>query len=134
MTLRKKIYLLIISSLVIFLASLFIFNEIQLKQNNLMMRSASEQQDLIINNEINRRSDDLKQIVTDYTNWDDLIDNLNTKNQVWAVNNIATIINSFKLHSVAVYNLQQSLVYEFGDMANGRIGDSAEINEIVKRT
>ena len=82
MTLRKKIYLLIISSLVIFLASLFIFNEIQLKQNNLMMRSASEQQDLIINNEINRRSDDLKQIVTDYTNWDDLIDNLNTKNQV----------------------------------------------------
>ena len=134
MTLRKKIYLLIISSLVIFLASLFIFNEIQLKQNNLMMRSASEQQDLIINNEINRRSDDLKQIVTDYTNWDDLIDNLNTKNQVWAVNNIATIINSFKLHSVAVYNLQQSLVYEFGDMANGRIGDSAEINEILKRT
>ena len=99
-----------------------------------MMRSASEQQDLIINNEINRRSDDLKQIVTDYTNWDDLIDNLNTKNQVWAVNNIATIINSFKLHSVAVYNLQQSLVYEFGDMANGKIGDSAEINEILKRT
>ena len=49
MTLRKKVYLLIISSLVIFLASLFIFNEIQLKQNNLMMRSASEQQDLIIN-------------------------------------------------------------------------------------
>lgn len=134
MTLRKKVYLLIISSLVIFLASLFIFNEIQLKQNNLMMRSASEQQDLIINNEINRRSDDLKQIVTDYTNWDDLIDNLNTKNQVWAVNNIATIINSFKLHSVAVYNLQQSLVYEFGDMANGKIGDSAEINEILKRT
>ena len=134
MTLRKKIYLLIISSLVIFLASLLIFNEIQLKQNSLMMRSASEQQDLIINNEINRRSDDLKQIVTDYTNWDDLIDNLNTKNQVWAVNNIATIINSFKLHSVAVYNLQQSLVYEFGDMANGRIGDSAEINEILKRT
>ena len=134
MTLRKKVYLLIFSSLVIFLASLFIFNEIQIKQNNLMMRSASEQQDLIINNEINRRSDDLKQIVTDYTNWDDLIDNLNTKNQVWAMNNIATIINSFKLHSVAVYNLQQSLVYEFGDMGNGRIGDSAEINEILKRT
>jgi len=134
MTLRKKVYLLIFSSLVFFLASLFIFSEIQSKQNNLMMTSASEQQDLIINNEINGRADDLKQIVTDYTNWDDLIDYLNTKNQAWALNNIATIINSFRLHSVGVYNLEQSLVYGFGDMSDGIIGDSSEKTEILKRT
>lgn len=134
MTLRTKVYLLIFSSLVLFLASLFIFSEIQLRQNNLMMTSASEQQDLIINNEIRRQSDDLKQIVTDYTNWDDLIEHLNTKNQSWAVNNIATIINSFKLHSVVVYNLEQKQVYGFGDMSDGVIADSSEKNEVLNRT
>ena len=134
MTLRKKVYLLIFSSLILFLASLFIFNEMQQKQNNLMIRSASEQQDLIINNEIMRRSDDLKQIVTDYTNWDDLINYLNKEDQAWAINNIATIINSFDLNSVAVYNLEQNLVYGFGDQENIILGDSLQKAEILKRT
>lgn len=134
MTLRKKIILLLISCFVLFIGVLLIFREIQLRQNDLMLRSATEQQEIIITNAINERSIDLNHIVTDYTNWDDIIEYLRKPNQKWAIDNIATIINSFNLHSVGVFNLNNERIYSFGAQSTGIAGDTNNTDEILERT
>ena len=134
MTLQKKIFLLILACLVLFWASLMVFSKIQSRQNDLMIQSVTAQQDIIIKNELFERSEDLKQIVTDYTNWDDIIGYIDTKDEKWAVDNIATIINSFRLHSVSVFNLKNELIYGFGNQNDHVIGDSTIKAETLRKT
>lgn len=116
------------------MAVLLVFREIQARQISLLQISALEQQDLLIQNEINKQADDLGKIVTDNTNWDDLITYLAKKDQKWALSNIGTIINSYKLHSVNVYNLEQVLVYQFGNHPDGMPDDSIVKIDLFKRT
>ena len=133
MTLRKKIFLLILACLVLFSGALFIFSEIQSHQNDLMLRSAVEQQEMLITNEMYERSDDLKQIVTDYTNWDDIIQYIEKQDQKWAIDNISTIINSFKLHSVEVFNLEKRKIYSFGKQSDSIIGKANDQDKIFEK-
>ncbi len=121
MTLRKKTFIIIHVCLFLFLASMLIFREMQSRQNELMIHSSAEQQEIIVTNAISERSNQLRQIVTDYTNWDDIIEQIEKKDQKWAVDNIATIINSFDLNSVAVFNKDKQLVYGFGNDPKGLV-------------
>lgn len=121
MTLRKKTFIIIHVCLFLFLASILIFREMQSRQNELMIHSSAEQQEIIVTNAISERSNQLRQIVTDYTNWDDIIVQIEKKDQKWAIDNIATIINSFNLNSVAVFNKDKQLVYGFGDDPEGLV-------------
>jgi len=130
MTLRKKTFIIIHVCLFLFLASMLIFREMQNRQTELMIHSYVEQQELIIKNVISERSNQLRQIVTDYTNWDDIIVQIEKKDEKWAVDNIATIINSFDLNSVAVFNKDEQLVYGFGNNPES-IMLSAEAQKII---
>lgn len=121
MTLRKKTFIIIHVCLFLFLASLLIFREMQSRQNELIIRSSVEQQEIIVKNAVSERSNQLRQIVTDYTNWNDIIVKIDKKDQKWAVDNIATIINSFDLNSVAVFNTDKQLVYGFGNNPGGLV-------------
>ena len=121
MTLRKKTFIIIHVCLFLFLASILIFREMQSRQNELMIYSSTEQQEIIVTNAISERSNQLRQIVTDYTNWDDIIVKIEKKDQKWAADNIATIINSFDLNSVAVFNKDKQLVYGFGNNPEGLV-------------
>lgn len=133
MTLRKKIFLLIIASLVLFSGSMLFFSRIQFRQNTLMISSATEQHHTIIENALYERSQDLQQIVTDYTNWDDLIPRLKQADNKWATDNIATIIKSFNLHAVSAYNLDKKMVYGFGISPIDMPGDAKEQKLIFEK-
>jgi len=98
-----------------------------------MISSATEQQGIIIENAIYERSHDLQQIVTDYTNWDDIIPHLKTADNNWATDNIATIINSFGLQAVSVFNLNEKMVYGFGISPNEMLGSPKEQKEIIEK-
>ena len=121
MTLRKKTFIIIYVCLFLFLASMLIFWEMQSRQNELMIHSSVEQQEIIVKNAVSERSNQLHQIVTDYTNWDDIIVQIKKKDQKWADNNIATIINSFNLNSVAVFSKDKQLIYGFGSNPGGMV-------------
>jgi signal transduction histidine kinase/DNA-binding response OmpR family regulator len=130
MTIRKKVILLIIGCLIIFSGTLFIFRISHVRQNSLVYQSAVEHQDILVKNAILAKTDQLNQIVTDYTNWDDLIYFIDHYDQKWGVDNIATTINSFKLHSVSVFNPEYKMVYGFGKYPQDVIGNLAEKEEI----
>ncbi|MBK7030996.1 MAG: response regulator [Bacteroidales bacterium] len=132
MTLRNKIIFLVIGCFVIFIGSLVIFKETQMRQNDLIIRSALDQQEMIVNNAIEGKTDQLHQIVVDYSNWDDIIVHLSQIDRGWANDNIASIINSFKLHSVGVFNKENQLIYGFGVFPKEMLGNDQEKKEIIK--
>ena len=114
MNITKKILILFCSSVITLAAVLFFFRKTQEDQTNLIVQSAADQQVVLINAAINVKSDQLDQIVKDYTNWDDIITNIIKPNPLWASDNIASIIKSFNLYSASVYNIDCQLVYGFG--------------------
>jgi signal transduction histidine kinase/CheY-like chemotaxis protein len=114
MNIRNKILLLFFSSITILSVVLYFFRQKQEEQHSLIVKSAAEQQVLLINTAINVQSDQLDQLVTDYTNWDEIINNLKKPNAIWAEDNIASIVKSFNLYRVCAYNANSQLIYKFG--------------------
>lgn len=132
MTLRNKIIVLVIGCFIVFVAALFIFKETQLRQSELITHSAVEQQEMIMNNVISQRTEQLEKLVLDYSNWDDIITHLTIYDKNWADNNIASIINSFELRSVGVYSLDQRMVYGFGTLPKEMTGGISSAREVFK--
>jgi signal transduction histidine kinase/CheY-like chemotaxis protein/sensor domain CHASE-containing protein len=114
MTIRNRILLLFSATIILLGAALFLFFKSQKKQNDLMLQSSVGQQIELVNTAINVKSGQLDQILDDYTIWDDLIYYVNKPDLNWAVSNIGTSLESFKLSSISVYNLNKQLVYNFG--------------------
>lgn len=133
MTLRKKIFLLILVCMVLFSGTLLLFSEFQSRQDNLIINSVVKQQEIIVKNAILGHSDQLQQIVTDYTNWDDIIVYIKRNDPKWAIDNIATIIKSFNLNSVGVLSLDSRMVYGFGNSPAEMLGTNADKNEILRQ-
>lgn len=125
MKIKNKILLLFFATIVVLAAVLILFRKTQQRQNDMIIQSAAEQQVVLINTAIHVQSDQLYQIVQDYTNWDEIIVKLKTPNQGWAEDNIASIIKSFKLYSVDVFNADNQLIYGFGKQSTEIQGNSS---------
>jgi len=132
MNIRNKILLLFFSSIVILAIVLIFFRKTQEQQNDMIIQSAAEQQVLLINSAISVQSGQLDQIVTDYTNWDDIIINLKNPNQQWALDNIASIVKSFNLYTVNVYSTDNKLVYGFGENPDDLLYNLLTRNNIIR--
>ncbi len=133
MTLQRKIHILIFGCLVLFSGVLFFFREIQSRQNDLIVDSAEIKLKEIVQNSVNVQSSHLKQIVADYTNWDGIIDHIDTYDKDWSDNSISTIINSYKLSSLVVCNLNHNVVYEYGESPSEILGDKLQQNRIFSQ-
>ncbi len=130
MNTRNKIFLLFFTSVIILVAVLFFFRETQERQNEVIVKSAAEQQIVLINAAINVQSNQLDQIVIDYTNWDELVLNLKNPNQKWANDNIANVIHSYKLYSANVYDSNYKLLYSFGNQMQDILGEQSTCSQI----
>ena len=102
-----------------------------------MLRSAVSQQVELVNTAINVKSDQLDQVLDDFTVWDDLIHYISVPDQNWAVSNIGTSLDAFKLSSILVYSMNKELVYKFGSPADVNFSDSVQkqkvLNEILRK-
>ena len=132
MNIRNKILLLFFSSVIILIIVLFYFRQTQQRQKGIIIQSAAEQQSVLINAAINVRSKQLDQIVSDYTNWDEIIVNIKKPNYKWAESTIGSIINSYNLKSVSVYNTNNEIVYGFGKRSVNILDDQSTRDKIIK--
>ena len=132
MNIKNKILLLFSATIVTLVVVLFLFRKAQQRQNDMIIQSAAEQEVVLINTAINVQSDQLDQIVIDYTNWDEIIVNIKNPNLKWAEDNIASIVKSFKLYSVDVYNTDNQLVYSFGKKSSEIQGNPSTRGLIIK--
>ena len=131
MTIRNRILLLFSATIILLGAALFLFFKSQKKQNDLMLQSSVGQQIELVNTAINVKSGQLDQILNDYTIWDDLIFYVNNPDPNWAISNIGTSLESFKLSSILVYNLNRQLVYSFGVTQDGIFADSTQRHKVL---
>lgn len=111
---------------------LLFFRTTQEQQNKLIIQSAAEQQVVLINTAINVQSDQLDQIVRDYSNWDEIILHLKEPDPQWAADNIASIVKSFNLRTVSVYNNENQLVYGFGVQSTDILDNQSTRDIIIK--
>jgi len=132
MNIRTKVLLLFFSSLLTLLVVLMFFRQTQEKQNEIVLKSAADQQITLLNTAINVQSDQIDQIVLDYTNWDELIANMHKPNEGWAEDNIASIVKSFKLSTVSVFGTDHRLIYGFGKKEKNLLKDIANPEEILQ--
>ncbi len=54
----------------------------------------------------------MSQIAWDYTYWDELVSNIKTRDAHWFKDNISTIISSYRMDYIAVYDINSSLIHE----------------------
>lgn len=97
----------------------------------MIIQSAAEQQVTLINTAIKVQSDQLDQIVADYTNWDEIIFNLKKPNPRWAQDNIASIVKSFNLYTVSVYTANNQIIYHFGKQLANILENSSARETII---
>lgn len=132
MNTRNKIVVLFFTSVIILLTALYVFRKTQERQNDLIIKSAAEQQEVLINTAIHVQSNQLDEIVTDYSNWDDIVPRLKIPDQKWAIDNIASIVESFRLFSVRVYDDNDKIVYLFGNVKTNIFQDQATQDQIFR--
>ena len=130
MNIRNKILLLFFTSVIILAIVLIFFRRIEEKQHSLIIKSASEQLDVLINTMINVQTEQLDQLMTDYSNWDEII-YIQKPNHEWAKNNIGSIVKSFKLYNVSVFNEDFNSIYNYGNQSLGVLNDSSTRERII---
>jgi len=91
------------------LTSLYLINT---KQEKLIFHESQTQFDNEVNSLIKLKTSSLKQVVYDYTFWNEFIDNIHTVDTTWYQNNIGTILKSFHFDYVCVYDTLYNLIYE----------------------
>ena len=123
MVIRNKILLLFFTSVTMLAIVLMFFRGIEEKQQTLITKSATDQLDVLINTMVNVQSEQLDELMTDYANWDEVV-YLQKPNQEWAVNNLGSIVKSFNLYNVTVFNQDFYPVYSFGNQTLGILKDS----------
>ncbi len=119
------------SILILILLMLYFIKD---KQEKIMLDESQVQFGKEVNSLLTLKTATLRQVVFDYTFWDDFVDNLNTFDSTWYFNNIATILKSFRIDYACVYDTNFKLIYEAssdGVAPNGIIDASAvfKLNE-----
>ena len=135
MNIRNKILWLFFASVILLATVLLFFRKMQERQHALIIKSATEQLGVLINTAINVQSDLLDQLVTDYANWDD-INYIQKPNQDWGKDNVGSIVKSFKLYNVSVYNPELQLIYGYGNQPGNILNNPStrdNINHLIMK-
>ena len=131
MNIRNKILLLFFATVILLTGFLLFFRRIQEQQQALIIKSTTDQLAVLLNTAVNVQSDHLDQLVTDYANWDE-ISYIQKPNQEWAKDNIGSIVKSFKLYFVNVYNRDHQLIYNYGHRPKDILSDPSTRDHILK--
>jgi hypothetical protein len=133
MTLQRKIHILVFACLLLFSGVAMFLRRIQIQQNDLFVNSSVVKLQEIVSNSVNVQSSQLRQVVTDYTNWDSMIDHMSVYDKKWSDNSIATIINSYKLNSLIVCNLDHKVMYTYGAAPSEVLGSLPDQKHIFSQ-
>ncbi len=108
----SRIFFTLIFTGVIFLfllIALFIINN---KQGKLMFNESETQFNTEVKSLITLKTNTLKQVAYDYTYWDEFVKKINIGDSVWYSNNITTILKTYRIDYVCVYDTSFRVVHE----------------------
>ncbi len=97
---------------VIFLLVLSTLLVIKYKQEKIILNESTELFIKETNSLLALKTNDLQQVVYDYTYYNEFVDNLKNQDSAWYENNITTILKSFHIEYVCVYDTSFHIVLE----------------------
>jgi len=109
---HSRINLLLYVTGLIFLLMLILLLQTSLHQEKLFLQSSRSQLQNENRSMVENRTELLQQVVYDNTFWDDFVNHLTPHDTNWYENNITTLLKSFKIDYVAVFDTTFKLVHE----------------------
>ncbi len=116
---------------VIFLLIMATIYFIANKQEKLMVDSSKVQFNNEVKSLVSLKSANLKQLVYDYSYWDDFVKNISIGNKDWYIENISSILKSYRFDYVCVYDTNFKLVHEAG--LDGFVGIGLVSSDILAK-
>lgn len=107
----RMLVLIAFTGVVFLLLLAFLFFLTQ-KQEKIMIRESGEQFTNEVNSLITMKTATIRQVVYDYTYWDDFVAHLTAGDSVWYANNITTILKTYRFDYVCVYDTSFNLLHE----------------------
>lgn len=85
---------------------------IKSKEKKLVFDASQEQFNSEVNSIVSLLNSSMKQVAFDYTYWDEFVKNIAAFDSSWYILNIATMLESYHLDYVCVYDSSFNLIYE----------------------
>jgi signal transduction histidine kinase/CheY-like chemotaxis protein len=126
-----RINLLLYATGLFFLVLLFRLYLTTDNQEKLILKESELQFQNEINALITNKQETLNQVAYDYTFWNEFVNQLNLPDTAWYTNNITTILKSFRVDYVAVYDSSFHLIHEVSSPSVTSRGFATE--EILNR-
>jgi signal transduction histidine kinase len=111
MSIRVKIFIFLFLTAFVFSAAFFIFSKILDRENKEIMQMYRNEQNDITLAIIQSNKNVINQITSDYAEWNELADIINTKNDSWFELNIAGAVRSNEISTIHVFDKNRSLVF-----------------------
>jgi signal transduction histidine kinase len=102
--LQKRLFALIFVTGIVFTAVFLILTLLENRASRILSDSAQVQLDIESDGFLKISTALIDQVAWDYSYWDELVESINTRDEVWYEDNISTIITSFHLDYAAVYD------------------------------
>lgn len=126
----KLLIIILINFFVLLLLALLI-RYFHSEQKEILRKSYNKQLSKNVDNIILVGSNTLRQVVNDYTFWDDMVQFVNTHDPGWAKENLGTMMTNFKFDAVWVYDTLKNNFYFEKDLAYNGPSAIPEISEII---
>ncbi|MEI7423650.1 MAG: ATP-binding protein [Prolixibacteraceae bacterium] len=111
-TIHARINLMLLSIGLIFLALLVLLFFSTKHQEKLILKESQSQFQNEINSLVANKTEVIRQVAYDYTYWNEFADHIGVVDTAWYSNNITTILKSFRMDYVAVYDTVFNLTHE----------------------
>ncbi|MCE1199087.1 MAG: hypothetical protein LWW85_08980, partial [Marinilabiliales bacterium] len=82
------------------------------KQEKLILTESNKQFTNEVTSLLDNKTEVLRQVANDYTFWNDFVDHVKEPSRQWFLDNITTLIKSYKVDWVAVYGADFKLLHE----------------------
>ncbi len=102
-------------AVILYIIAFSIFNAVQKHQRNILFSSHYDILKESVTASILLKESTLNNVSSDYTVWDDMYRYFDSRDTDWSEENLATIIQSFKVNAVWAYNIKGEPIYHINN-------------------
>jgi PAS domain S-box-containing protein len=129
MKVSKKLIILFAAAFLITLVSSFIFRYNDVRQRRILLESQKNSYESIVNNVIKFKQEKYISASDDYSGWDDMVAYVKSHSKEWAETNLNTVISTFKVDYVWVYDAEEKILH---NTKNEEMPDIKSLKDYVK--
>lgn len=111
MSVRVKIFIFLFITAFILTAAFFVFSKLLDRENHEIMDLYREQQREITTAIISSNKEVLNQVTKDYSEWNELVNNIDIAGKQWFHINVAGVVLSNEVNTIHIFNMARELVY-----------------------